>query len=233
MDHAQATPRFLLTQYHFEDMHPRIGEHFQLEAHELPLQRHYGALLGYAVGQSVLVKTPFVAGLPMSYRDDQELTVRAFTGMGIFAFDSSVQRVCISPFHYLHLAYPDEVRGTQIRAAERVKVCMPTQVHRGDAVLPGLIRDIGVGGAMLECALDLQVGDTLRVYVSIALGQMQVKAGFEAQATVHRLLPGAREVLAPARQSYGLEFSELSLGQRILLQNYVYRGLLEDQQYLG
>lgn len=232
MDTPQVKPRLLTTQYQFEDIHPRIGERFQLEAHELPLERHYGSLVGYAPGQSVLVKTPFVAGLPVPYRDGQELTVRAFTGLGIFAFDSAVQRICVSPFHYLHLVYPVEVRGTQIRATERVKVNMPTQVSREGGATPGVIRDIGIGGAMLECALMLNVGDVLQVQITFTLEQMQVKAGFEALATVQRALPASIEAQPGMVHGYGLEFSNLTLGQRVMLQNFVYHCLLEDQQFV-
>ena len=232
MDYLQEAPRLLTTRYQFEDIHARIGERFQLEAHELPLERHYGVLVGYAPWQSLLVKTPYVAGLPVPYRDGQALTVRAFTGLGVFAFDSAVQRVCVSPFHYLHLGYPIEVRGTQIRASERVKVNMPTQVSREGDLTPGVISDIGIGGAMLECGLVLNIGDVLQVQVTFALEQMQVKAGFEVLATVHRALPAATDAQPGMMHCYGLEFSNLSIGQRIMLQNFVYHCLLEDQHSL-
>lgn len=233
METAAAAPRFLVAQYQFEDMHLRIGDRCQLELREHPAQRHYGALVGYASGQSILVKTPYVGGLPLPYLDGQELIVRAFTGMGLFAFDASVQRVCIAPFHYLHLTFPSAVRGTQIRSTERVKVTMPTQVSLdGGAPHAGVITDIGIGGAMLECALQLKTGDSVQVYVSFALEQMQVKAGFEAQAAVHRQLPSTHSDRAGMLQCYGLEFDSLTLGQRIMLQNFIYHQLLEDHQFL-
>lgn len=232
MEASQREPRFLVTQYQFDDMHLRVGDRFQLEAHAHPAQRHYGSLVGFSAGQSVLVKTPFVDGLPVPYTDGQALTARAFTGRGIFAFDSSVQRVCVSPFHYLHLDFPTEVRGVQIRGTERVKVTMPTQVSIAGMQVPGVITDIGIGGAMLECDRPLPDGKGLGVFVTFSLEQMQVKAGFEAEATVHRRFESTQPDQATPLHSYGLEFENLTLGQRVMLQNFVYHQLLQDHQLL-
>jgi c-di-GMP-binding flagellar brake protein YcgR len=232
MEAPQREPRFLVTQYQFDDMHLRVGDRFQLESHAHPVQRHYGSLVGFLAGQSVLVKTPFVNGLPVPYTDHQALTARAFTGMGIFAFDTAVQRVCVSPFHYLHLDFPSEVRGVQIRSTERVKVTMPTQATVTGTQVPGMITDIGIGGAMLEFDRKLHAGDPLKVYVTFALEQMQIKAGFEAEAKVHRQLESTQPDQAIPLHRYGLEFENLTLGQRVMLQNFVYHQLLQDHQLL-
>jgi len=232
MNTTSQPPRFLVTQYQFDDMHLRVGDRFQLESRAHPVQRHYGTLVGFSAGQSVLVKTPFVDGLPVPYADGQALTARAFTGMGVFAFDTAVQRVCVSPFHYLHLDFPATVRGVQIRATERVKVTMPTQVTVAGTQAPGMISDIGIGGAMLECGRQLHAGDSLSVYVSFALEQMQLKAGFEAEARVHHPLESTQRDQALPLHCYGLEFENLTLGQRVMLQNFVYHQLLQDHQLL-
>jgi len=232
MEAPQREPRFLVTEYQFDDMHLRVGDRFQLESHAHPVQRHYGTLVGYAPGQSVLVRTPFVNGLPVPYTEGQALTARAFTGVGLFAFDTAVQRVCVSPFHYLHLDFPSEVRGVQIRTTERVKVTMPTQVSTAGMQVPGVITDIGIGGAMLECDRQLRGGECLSVYVTFSLEQMQIKAGFEAEATVHRRLDSTQPDQATPLHCYGLEFENITLGQRVMLQNFVYHQLLQDHQLL-
>ena len=233
MDDPASKTRFLVSRYQFDDMHLRVGDRFQLENRDQPKQRHYATLVGFAPGQSVLVRTPFVENLPVPYTDGQELTARAFTGMGIFAFETSVQRVCVSPFHYLHLAFPAEVRGTQIRATERVQVTMPTQVSIGDqAPRPGLVTDVGIGGALLELDQILHPGERISVHVTFALEQMQLKAAFEAEATVHTHTGGGRSEEAIQLHHYGLEFQGLTLGQKVMLQNFVYQQLLADHQLL-
>lgn len=232
METSPHEPRFLITEYQFEDMDLRVGDRLQLELQVHSAQPHYGALLGFSPGQSVLVKTPFVDGLPVQYTDGQALTARAFTGKGIFAFDTTVQRVCVSPFYYLHLDFPSTVRGVQIRATERVKATMPTQVTTAHIQAPGVITDIGIGGAMLECDRRLNDGEHLSVYVTFSLEQMQVKAGFEAEAVVHRQFDSTQSDQATPLHCYGLQFENVTLGQRVMLQNFVYHQLLQDHHLL-
>lgn len=233
METSPREPRFLVNQYQFDDMHLRVGDRFQLESRAHPMQRHYGTLVGFAPGQSVLVRTPFVDGLPVPYTDGQALTARAFTGVGIFAFDTAVQRICVSPFHYLHLDFPATVRGTQIRATERVRVTMPTEVKAAEGgAIPGVVIDVGIGGAMLECSQRFHAGDRVSVYISFALEQMNLTAGFEAEALVHHQLESIERDQARPLHRYGLEFQNLTLGQRVMLQNFVYHQLLQDHQVL-
>jgi c-di-GMP-binding flagellar brake protein YcgR len=232
MNTTSSEPRFQVAPCHFDDLHLRIGDRLQLETPGQPPQRHYATLLGFAPAQSVLVRTPFVDGFPITYTDGQALTARAFTGMGVFAFETAVQRVCISPFHYLHLEFPTAVRGVQIRSTERVRVNMPTQITLDGAPEPGTIADIGIGGARLEINRSLRAGLRLRVQLAFPLEQMQIKAAFEADAVVHRQLESDQRDRPTPLCAYGLEFEDLTLGQRVMLQNFVYQRLLLDHQVL-
>jgi c-di-GMP-binding flagellar brake protein YcgR len=233
MGESPRKPQFLVTQYQFDDMHVRVGDRFQLESPAHSAERHYGTLVGFSLGQSVLVKTPFVDGLPLPYTDGQALTARAFTGKGIFAFDTSVQRVCVSPFHYMHLSFPLAVRGVQIRASERVKITLPTRIQLpGGTEEPAMLTDIGVGGAMLECGHRLHPGNRLTVQLRFALEEMNLTAGFSAEAVVHRAVDAARPDQAVPVRAYGLEFSGLTTGQMVMLQNFVYHHLLQGHHLL-
>lgn len=233
MEVSQREPRFLVSQYQFDDMHLRVGDRFQLESPARPAERQYGTLVGFSPGQSVLVKTPFVEGLPVPYTDGQQLTARAFTGKGVFAFDAMVQRVCVAPFHYMHLDFPSEVRGVQIRATERVKVTMPTRLQLpGGTEEPAMLSDIGIGGAMLETGHRLHAGNRLTVLLRFALEEMHLTASFSAEALVHREVEAPRPDQAAPLHCYGLEFKNLTVGQMVMLQNFVYHHLLADHQVL-
>jgi c-di-GMP-binding flagellar brake protein YcgR len=233
MPAAQPEPRFLVSQYQFDDMHLHVGDRFQLETPGPGGALHYGALIGFSPDQSVLVKTPFVDGLPLPYTDGQALIVRAFTGKGIFAFDTAVQRVCVAPFHYLHLDFPQSVRGAQIRTTERVKVYMPTQLKiDGREPAPGVITDLGIGGAAIECNQHLKAKDNLTVQLRFALADMHLTAGFEAHAVVHKQIESTKTDQASALYGYGIEFVDITLGQTVMLQNFVYHQLLADHQVL-
>lgn len=231
MDMAEQAERFLIEHYRFEDMHAQVGDRVQLGIPPASGERHYGILLGYLAGQSVLIKTPLVHGMPLPVADDARVTVRAFTGRGVFAFDSAVQRICVSPFHYLHLEFPAAVRGAQIRASERVRAHMPTEVTVQDGrSFPGLILDLGIGGALLECGERWPVGTPLQVFLRFELEPTNVSAGFKVATRIHSAaVAGERAAAAPLFR-YGIAFESLTLGQTVMLQNFVYHRLLEDRQ---
>jgi c-di-GMP-binding flagellar brake protein YcgR len=231
METTERPPRFLVSEYKFEDMHLKVGDHLQIESASHTDKRHYTTLVGFVPAQSVLMRTPFEEGLPAPYVDGEAVTVRIFTGVGIFAFDSAVQRVCVSPFHYLHLNFPTTVRGTQIRTTERVKVYMPTQVVRADkAPVAGVITDVGIGGAALECSEHMSAGEHVTVHLRFSLEQMHLTADFDTHALLHRQHASPAENQAATVYRCGVEFEDLTLGQTVLLQNFVYHQLLENHQ---
>lgn len=227
-----AQPRFLVSQYVFDDMHLHVGDRFQLETSGPGGGRHYGTLVGYVPDLSVVVKTPLLNGLPLPYTDGQAVIVRAFTGRGIFAFDTAVERVCVAPFHYLHLAFPKDVRGVQIRDSERVKVYMPTQIKRGEhTILAGIVTDLGMGGAAIEVEKALPLNEKLTLALRFALEDMHITAGFDAPAVVHKQLESRKEEAATLHR-YGVAFEHITLGQTVMLQNFVYHQLLADHQLM-
>ena len=107
---------------------------------------------------------------------------------------------------------------------------MPTQVTTDGAQVPGIITDIG--GAQLECERPFQAGDHLSVQVFFDLEQVHLKSSFEAEARVSHPLESAQPDPGSVLQRYGLEFAEITLGLRIMLQNFVYHQLLQDHRQL-
>ncbi|MEJ5212033.1 MAG: flagellar brake protein [Burkholderiales bacterium] len=221
---------FVVKPFSFADMHLAVGDRVLLETRTPVAGRHYGTLVGYAPGESVLVRTPLEGGLPVPYADGQALTARAFTGVGVFAFETAIQRICTSPFHYLHLVFPDRVRGARIRATERVRVTLPTEITLGTQRLPAVITDLGVGGVMLECARRLEPGTSLLVRVAFSLEPLQIQAAFDARARVQRVVERPHPGQALPLADYGLAFERLTLGQKVMLQNFVYHHLLQDHR---
>ena len=214
----------------FADMHLAVGDRILLESRGPVPGRHYTTLVGYAPGESVLVRTPVEGGLPVPYADGQSLSLRAFTGIGVFAFDTAIQRICTSPFHYLHLTFPASVRGARIRHTERVRVALPTEIQVGERRLPALITDLGVGGAMLECAAKLTVGTPLTVHLAFSLEALQIQAAFDARGRIKRIVERRHPEQAVPLADYGVAFERLTLGQRVMLQNFVYHHLLHDNR---
>src|SRR4029079_10643969 len=89
---------------------------------------YYTTLIGYVPGHSVLIRTPLVQNLPVPVPEGAVVLVRHFSGRHAFTLESRVERVCRSPYPYIHLAYPAQVQQTLIRGALRVSVALPGTV---------------------------------------------------------------------------------------------------------
>lgn len=219
---------FAVRDYPFAEMHLQVGDRIALESRVRHGERHYATLLGYAPGESVLVRTPIAGGLPVAYADGEALTVHAFTGLGIFSFDTAIQRICTSPFHYLHLTFPECVRGARIRDSERVRVTLPTEITVGSMRLPAVVTDLGVGGALIECAADLQPGEALTLHLALTLESLGIDAAFDAPARVQRRVARPHPDEAVPLHDYGVAFGPLTTEQRLMLQNFVCHHWLQD-----
>lgn len=150
-----------------------IGDSIQLQVQsETDNSRYYVTLVGYLVGQSVIVTTPTLDGNLLLMREGQSFVVRLFCGKSAYAFTSLIKKVTNSPFPHLHLTYPKEVRGIVVRGSARAQaniICHATV--EGGAGIACVARDISMGGALL--AAKEQMGSTgekmllkLRVIVS-------------------------------------------------------------------
>ncbi|MGH8629910.1 MAG: PilZ domain-containing protein, partial [Burkholderiales bacterium] len=156
----------------------------------------------------------------------------------VCAFETTVQRVCLSPFSYLHLAYPKLVRANPIRGAERVRVEL-----RGTAVnLQQDPRGIPVGcsfgdlsltGAQLECAQGLgDRGSRLQVFFSFKLEPQ----GYEVKLTPEAEIQSARKRIDPQGAevySYGIRFGRMHATESLLLQSYIQQVLLNDRSRIA
>src|SRR5882762_4693060 len=133
-----------------ESMQLHVGDRLQLELLTDSTRSHYyTTLIGYVSGHSVLMRT--------------------FSGRHAYTFESTVDRVCRTPYPYLHLAYPAQVQQTLIRGALRVRVNLTATAlnaaNQGEALPSALtIADLSISGALLEAEKSLgEVGETLEL----------------------------------------------------------------------
>ena len=227
--------RFPLTDFSFDDMRLQVGERVQIEllgAHEH--EHHFTTLIGYLKGQSLLVKTPIVHGLPLPVPDGATVEVRAFSGSTVFTFQCEVVRVCVSPFAYLHLSFPTLIRGAVIRKSERVRVNIPARVasvREGaqEEWLPAGIVNIGTGGALIESRHELGGPNAaIRVAFSFNIEPDDFEASVSVQAVIQKVTQaGEMDAAGRVLKYYGVQFRGLQPGQAVVLQNLV------DQRLIG
>jgi c-di-GMP-binding flagellar brake protein YcgR len=234
---AQAQSPF--RQCSFEQMQLQSGDRLQLEmAADAERTHHFTTLIGHVPGLSVLVRTPSIHGEPIAVREGETVLVRAFSGRSVYAFETTVQRVCLSPFSYLHLAYPKLVRANPIRGAERVRVelrgtALNLQQDPRGIPVGCSFGDLSLTGAQVESAQSLgDRGSRLQVFFSFKLEPQ----GYEVKLTPEAEIQSARkrsDSQGAEVYSYGIRFGRMHATESLLLQSYIQQVLLNDRSRIA
>lgn len=220
----------------FEELKLHVGDRLQIEVpsrqHDL---KYFTTLVGYAKGLSVLLRTPIVNGLPLPMRDGEKLIVRGFSGMETFSFDATIERICLGPFHYLHLSYPHIIRATPIRHEVRVRVSLPVKVTLADAsiAIHATISNISTAGIMIDSVEELGEKDgEISVSFHFTIQPNDYDAHIETTALIQNVTLQDNPSGSFTFQ-YGVKLLKLHSSQAILLQNLIYQKLLENHHNLA
>jgi c-di-GMP-binding flagellar brake protein YcgR len=226
--------------YEFAAMNLQVGARLQLFV-ERPgrRQQYFAALIGYVPGEAVLVMTPMENGLSVPFNQGEPLTVRAFSGVNVFSFRTSVDHSVSRPLACLHLAFPKAVSGTALRKAMRVKVDLPGRVSRSIDGEPTRTSDVSVTnlsvlGGLIEAQDTLgEMGENLDLSFSFITQPGECEIQFSARATI-RNIKSAKTTDSQARGAYahGVEFVDLDPTKQILLQQLIYETVIADRQKL-
>jgi len=211
-----------------------VGDRLQLEMlSEGARAQHFTLLIGYVPGHSVLVRTPLVQNIPVPIREGEPVLVRSFSGRHASSFESTVTRVCRAPFPYLHLAYPQTVRQTQVRGALRVRVNLAgTALNPGyvDSDLPNpiTIADLSVSGAQLESHAEL--GET-GGKVELAFKFLVQPNNYEVRLTTSAEIQSVRKSRKANEDTFlhGVSFQHLHTTESLLLQSFIQQVVLDDR----
>lgn len=216
-----------------EEIKLTIGDTLQLQSlAEEGRSRYYVKLIGYAVGRTVLVTTPVVDGRICFMREGQGFVIRCFSGKNAYAFQAVVLKVVNSPFPYLLLTYPREVRGLVVRRGARVHTSIIGSVQmltgvRANTSTGVSVTNLSVGGALVAARAPLGgKGDDLLLKFRVVLDDMETFPQLEGVIRNVAVEPetdgaGALSVL------HGVEFKEVPQNDRIMLTAFVYQHMLE------
>jgi c-di-GMP-binding flagellar brake protein YcgR len=161
------------------------------------------------------------------FREGELVQVKVIAGNDIGAFTALVQKVCFAPYPYIHISYPDAVQMKVLRRHARVDtrliVAASFEAQEGSAPMAGLAVNLSASGMRLEMAQGaLQRGDRLRI------GMRLPAAGDERTLTLAGVVRTvATQAAPPGRAHCGVEFDELPAVDRLVLEHYVFQGLLE------
>lgn len=206
---------------------PQIGEIVQIRLPNQSAKKYYSVhLIGYIRNQSILVTRP--VGNPFLPVEGELAEVRMVTGSNIYAFQSAIQRLCISPTQYMHLDYPLELRVQKLRKSPwaRVNLSVTVTDAEGALELARLVNLSSEGGQLHAPPILGKPGDTLRI--TIHAGMDDLKSTLNLAATIlHVRAPDAGQAIESNLLEYGISFSDVAPADALWLKALVYRNIAE------
>ncbi|MEL0166610.1 MAG: flagellar brake protein [Pseudomonadaceae bacterium] len=188
-------------------------------------ERYQVRMIGFHAPVSLLVTAPTTQGKLVFVKEGQQFLVRGFVGKDAVAYKTRVLKSNLSPFPYLHLAYPDTVQSMRIRSSARVQVDLVTAVIReGAGQASAKMTDMSVGGARLMSPRPVANKDET-VKVSFRINP----AGLDVYMTLNaRVRAVSTDESLDGQIATGIEFVDISEQDRLYLTNMVYQNLLKD-----
>lgn len=189
--------------------------------------RYSVRLIGLAKGGSILVTTPKEDGKYLLIREGQAFVLRAFSGKNAYAFATQVIKSTSTPYPYLHLAYPREIRSLVVRKGARASVNLVCAITRCDdrpTQAAGVLLNISVGGALLATKTPVAEKDQ-RLQIKFKVKVNGIEAFLEIDAIV-RIVNIDRSGETSTPFQYGIQFADVPPEQSVPLLAFVYQELL-------
>jgi hypothetical protein len=220
---AYANPEIVnSTMVGMDEVRWNIGEPLSLQPHDNPTLRYTVRLVGFVKNKTVMVTAPMLDGKFGFIRDGQTFTVRSFSGKKAHVFMAAAVKSVHSPFPYLHLSYPQEVRATVIRKGSRAAVKLIAAVSLGHPVRIAATKLIDLSVAGASCVSGQPFG---------AKGE-QGLLKFKLLVADHSAVLNLKAVLRSVALSdsgdvwnHGFEFLDVAVEQRMMLSAFVHQTL--------
>jgi c-di-GMP-binding flagellar brake protein YcgR len=223
----------------FEGMNLQVGARLQLMLkHGSKQVVYYSSLIGFIVGEYLLIKIPIERGLSVPIKEGEQLAIRVFSGVSVFTFTCDVESIHLSPHFYMHVSFPKAIQAIALRNAVRVKVDLPVRVKLAsdpESDLNGaMLSDLSVTGASLLVDRQLgEPGETIQVAFSFRIQPTNQEVKIATSATIRSTRQrNVDKVNDSMRFSYGIHFGQVEHNEQVMLQSYLHELLLENHQQL-
>lgn len=210
------------------DLEFKSGDLLQVALLRDPMQMHHElTVIGCVRERSLLLRSPQKTGYALALSEGAAVSVRLFVDGHALGFQSTVLRVCQTPYHYLHLAYPNKIEPLQERKTSRVRSALAATVRRpgsapGDEGTPAIIRDVSANGALLFTPDPVGVeGDALVIRTRFPLDQLGDQPA-DIPVTIKNAQDEAPVAGSPWRNRYGVEFGVPDSQATLILRAYLY-----------
>lgn len=179
-------------------------------------------VIGQTANQKTFVSPPTVDGKALRLLPGEEIQIMAFSGKSIFEFRCTVESVCMTPFEYLILSKPFDVRRVKLRRSVRVSARIACWLSAGERFqgvydMLGAIRDISVMGASMNArGRFAEAGTRLHLRFSVRTQDYDIEIRTPAVIRNVAVAPDDAAVFV-----YGLEFEALAPVEHLALQCFV------------
>jgi c-di-GMP-binding flagellar brake protein YcgR len=179
-------------------------------------------VIGQTANQTTFISPPVVDGKPLRLLAGEKIQIMAFSGKSIFEFHCTVETVCMTPFEYLILSKPFDVRRVKLRRTVRVSARIACWLSAGERFhgtydMLGAIRDMSVLGASLSARGHFaQAGSRLHLRFSVRTQDYDIE--IRTPSIIRNVVPVPDD---PNLFIYGLEFESLAPVEHLALQCFV------------
>lgn len=201
------------------------GDMVQLQTlHATHTERYQVKMLGFHAPVSIMVTSPTVQGKLVFIKEGQQFLVRGFVGKDAVAYKTRVLKSNLSPYPYLHLAYPESVQSMRIRGSARVPVELVTSVVAPRGKGAAKIVDLSWGGARMVSPQPVaDKDDDVTLAFRINPSGLDVYLNIKGKVRAVSKDDNNKGLVAT-----GVEFVDLNEQDRLYLTNMVYQNLLKD-----
>jgi len=170
-----------------------------------------------------------IDGKYLLMREGQAFIMRAFSGKSAYAFTTQILKTVNTPYPYLHLAYPREVRSLIVRKGARANVrviCAITDCDNVSLQMSGTIVNLSAGGAQIDVKqAPGEKGQRLIIKFRLAVNEIDTLLKLDA---IIRAVNVNHADGSGTSYQLGVQFVDLSAEYSIPLMAYVYKELLEQ-----
>ena len=217
--------------YSFEAMRLKVGDRLQVQLPpRFSNERVIVKLIGYVNNFSLLITPPRDEnGLRITVEEGESLLVRVFSSQNAFFFSTTVEKLIRVPFEYLHISFPQEVKGMTVRKAPRVKtkvICSFARSAPAGESVTGVLANMSANGALLIARNDLlEKDEEIKLTFRLLIHGTEIMLSLVA---VVRSRFSDDTLIQQGTAAHGLEFIDPKPNDTMLLQSMVYQQIIEQ-----
>ncbi len=215
-----------------KDFRVNLGDPVQLQF--VPVdgrERLTAKVVGHSPGRSLIISAPMLNGKFPFLKEGQLFIVRMLQGNNVYGFESKVLKYYSAPFPHVHLNHPENVERITVRGSRRVETELVVSVaapSRDNKPLSVSMLNTSATGALLQSKQLLGELEDV-VTISLELDVANIKKYLRIQAIIRNVsTPADRDDDSDDFNKYGVQFTELTEEQKLVITAYVYEQIVQQ-----